>query len=208
MNTHVRHRLTVATIASGVVLALAWASAGAAQKIQVDTHRDDRADFTAIKTYAWLPPVPVVPNAAPGSITNATLSQDVLRPHLVAAIDRHLALRGLTQTDRDLADVHVVSYTVLTASVSHTYVGEYYGYVTGWASPIAPGYAPSSSVTIHEKGTAVIDLVQRTTNRAIWRAVVASRIEQERSLEQRIARINQAVDRMFERFPIARPKAR
>jgi uncharacterized protein DUF4136 len=190
------------TVLTAVVIALIFVVVGDAQKVQVETHRDERADFSAIKTYGWLPPMPVIPNAAPGSLTNPTLTQEALRPHLVAAVDRQLSARGWTQTDQDSADVQVASFAVLTADVSQTYVGEYYGYVTGWASPIAPGLAPSVSSTIHEKGTVVVDLVQRTTKRAIWRAVVKSRIEQDRSVEQRAKRINEAVARMFQRFPV------
>jgi hypothetical protein len=48
-------------------------------------------------------------------------------------------------------------------------------------------------------------MVQRAAKRGIWRGSVVTRIDQERTLEQRIKRINEAAERMFERFPI-RPK--
>lgn len=196
MTTQVRIALASLLVAIGCV------TASGAQKLDIDTHRDPKADFTAIKTYAWLPPIPVIPDRPADAVSDPTLSQEALRPHLVAAVDRQLAARGLTQTDKDTADVHVASYAMLTSNVSQTYVGEYYGYVTGWGSPIAPGLAPSTSSTIYQKGTVVVDLVNRAANRAIWQAVIRARIDQERTLKQRVERVNKAVDRMFERFPI------
>jgi Domain of unknown function (DUF4136) len=99
-------------------------------------------------------------------------------------------------------DVHVAYLAALTTGISQTFLGEYYGYVTGWGSPIPPGLAPSTSTTIHQKGTIVVDIVERAAKRGIWHGSVATRIEQERRLEDRVKRINEAVDRIFQRFPI------
>jgi hypothetical protein len=142
---------------------------------------------------------------APDVVTNPTLTQEALGPHIVAAVDRQLAARGLTQADRDQADVHMVYFAALTVGFNQSYLGEHYGYITGWPSPIPPGLAPSTSLTIYEKGTVLVDMVQRAAKRGIWRGSVVTRIDQERTLEQRIKRINEAAERMFERFPI-RPK--
>jgi hypothetical protein len=176
-----------------------------AQKLEIKTNQDPAADFAAIKTYAWLPPPPIVKNVASEDVSNPTLSQEALGPAIVAAVDRQLAARGLTPTDRETADVHVAYFAALTVGFNQTYLGEYYGYVTGWASPIAPGFAPSTSSTVYEKGTLVIDIVQRTSKRAIWRGAAATRIAQERTLEERIKRLNEGTERIFQKFPI-RPK--
>jgi hypothetical protein len=175
------------------------------QKLKVESHQDEKADFTTIKTYAWLPPAPVKSNYAPDAITNPTLSDDALRPHIVAAIDRELTARGWTAVDRDAADVLVTYFAALSTEASSTHLGEYYGYVTGWGSPIAPGLAPTTSITAHEKGTVIIDIVHRASNVAIWRGSVVTRIDQAHTLPERIERINEGAERVFQRFPI-RPK--
>jgi hypothetical protein len=195
------HRFIVSAAALGLLLFVGVA----AQKLEVKTNQDPKADFTAIKTYAWLPPAPMVKNAAPGAVSNPTLSQEALGPHIVAAIDRHLAARGLTQTDRDTADVNVVYFAALTVGFQQTYLGEYYGYVTGWASPLALGYTPSTSSTVFEKGTVIVDMVDRASKRAIWRGTVVTRVHQEHTLQKRIERINDGAARLFQKFPI-RPK--
>lgn len=188
---------------------LASASAAAAQKLEIKTNQDPKANFAAIKTYAWLPPAPLVQNVAPGGLTNPSLSEEALGPHIVAAIDRELAARGWTKVaDVNQADAKIAYFAALTTGFNNTYLGEYYGYVTGWANPIAPGFTPSTSMSVYEKGTVVVDIVQRAENRAIWRGSVQTRINQEHTLQQRIERINQGADRMFEKFPIKAGKTR
>jgi Domain of unknown function (DUF4136) len=177
-----------------------------AQKLEVKTNQDPKADFTSIKTYAWLPPAPMVKSTETDELRNPSLNQEVLGPHIVAAVDRQLAARGLTQTDRDSADVHVVYFAAITVGFQQTYLGEYYGYVTGWASPLAPGYTPSTSSTVFEKGTVVVDMVHRASKRAIWRGSIVTRIDQEHTLQKRIERINDAAERLFKKFPIRSKK--
>lgn len=187
------------------VALLGLAGTVAAQKLEIKTHQDPKADFSTIRTYAWLPPAPGVKAVAPDAVSNPTLTQEALGPHIVAAVNRELTARGLTETDLETADVHMVYFAALTVGFNQSYLGEHYGYITGWPSPIPPGLAPSTSMTVYEKGTVLVDMVQRLAKRGIWRGSVVTRIDQERTLEQRIKRINEAAQRMFERFPI-RPK--
>ena len=199
--------MTNRLLASALVVALmvALGATLVAQKLQIKTNSDPKADFTAVKTYAWLPPAPLVKNVAPDGLSNPQLTQEVLGPHIVAAVNRELAARGWIEGPRDTADVHVVYFAALTTGFNQTYLGEYYGYVTGWASPIAPGYTPSTSSSVYEQGTIVFDIVQRESKRAIWRGTAVTRIVQERTLDKRIERINEAARRLFEKFPV-RPK--
>ena len=193
------------TATATFIAALIFTVFVAAQKPQVKTNQDPQADFAAIKTYAWLPPAPLIKNVASEDVSNPTLSQEALGPAIVAAVDRQLTARGLKQTDRETADVHVVYFAALTVGFDQSYLGEHYGYVTGWPSPIAPGLAPSTSSTVYEKGAIVIDIVQRAAKRAIWRGSMVTRVAQERTLEERIKRVNEATERVFQKFPI-RPK--
>jgi hypothetical protein len=183
---------------------LLLAAAVGAQKLEIKTYVDKEADFSAIRTYAWLPPAPAVQAVAPDIPTNPTLSQEALGPHITAAVDRQLKARGLAPASTGEADVHLVYFAAMTVGFNQSYLGEHYGYVTGWGSPVPLGLAPSTSLSVYEKGTVLVDMVQRAAKRGIWRGTAVTRIDQEKTLEQRIGRINQAVDRMFEQFPIRR----
>jgi hypothetical protein len=184
--------------ALGVVL---LAGGAAAQKLEVKSEIDPKADFATIRTYAWLPPTPVVRNVAPDAVSNPNLSNEVLGPHIVAAIDRQLAARGLVKAGQDDADVHVVYVAAMTSGVDSDYLGQHYGYITGYA-PGAIGHGPATSASVYQQGTIVVDVVQRAAKRGIWRGSVVTRVAQERKLEDRIKRINEAMERVFQRFPI------
>jgi hypothetical protein len=196
--THDR-RLWPVGVTLGIVILAATA---VAQKLEVKAERDEKADFTAIKTYAFLAPAPMVTNVAPGAKGNPNLTQEVMGPHIAAAVERELTERGLVKASEETADVHVVYFAALTTGLSQTYLGEYYGYVTGWGSPIAPGLAPNTENTAYQKGTIVVDVIQRAAKRGIWHGSIQARIEQVRKLEERVKRVDQAMDRLFERFPI------
>ena len=182
--------------------ALLFAAQAGAQKLEIKTNKAKDANFKAIRTYAWLPPAPLVTNVAPDAASNPMLTHEALGPHIVAAVDRELTARGLTQAPAASADVHVTYFAALTVGFSQTYLGEYYGYVTGWGSPVPAGLAPSTSSSVYEKGTVLVDVVDPAGKRAIWRGTVITRIAQEHTLEKRIERINEAAVRMFKQFPI------
>ena len=138
------------------------------------TNKDPTADFSAIRTYAWLPPAPLLKNVGTESVSNPTLSQEALGPAIVAAVDRELAARGLVQAPADVADIHVAYFVALSTGFDQTYLGEHYGYLTGWGSPIPQGLAPSTSMSVYEKGTVLIDVVDRAVARALWRGTVVT----------------------------------
>ena len=177
-------------------------SAAVAQKLEVKTEQDPKADFQSIKTYAWLTPTPIIRNAAPGAPSNPTLSEEAIAPYIVAAIDRQLAARGLVKAPLDQADIQVVYVAAISSAVSSSYLGEHYGYITGWGSPIIAGAAPTTALTGYDKGTIVVDVVTPSAKRAIWRASVATKIELVRAHEDRVKRIDTAMQRVFEKFPI------
>lgn len=193
-----------ALVATALLAACVVAAPAVGEKLKIETQKDPQADFSTIRTYAWLPPAPLVKNT-PDEYANPMLSQEVLGPHIVEAIDRQLARRGLTKVDENTADVLVVYFAAMTVGANSSYLGEHYGYITGWGSPIPGAFAPSTSFDLYEQGTLVVDVVQRTSNRAIWRGTVVTRVHQEHKLNERIERINDGFERLFERFPI-RPR--
>jgi uncharacterized protein DUF4136 len=192
------HTVIVTSALAGFVLA----GVAVAQKVDIKTNQAPNVDFKVFKTYAWLPPVPVVKNVAPDAVTNPTLSEEALMPALVSAVDRELAARGFTKAPADTADVHLVYFAALSVGFDQSYLGEHYGYITGWASPIPIGLEPTTNVNVYEKGTVLVDMVDRAAKKAVWRGTALTRIAQEHSLDKRIERINDAVKRMFEKYPV------
>ncbi|HEU4938932.1 MAG TPA: DUF4136 domain-containing protein [Vicinamibacterales bacterium] len=192
------HRAFLTSVLAGFV----FVGVAIAQKVEIKTNQAPNTDFKVFRTYAWLPPVPVVKDVAPDAVTNPTLSEEVLMPALVAAVDRELAARGFTKAAAASADVHVAYFAALSVGFNQSYLGEHYGYITGWASPIPIGLAPTTNVTVYEKGTVLVDIVDRAANKAVWRGTALTRIAQEHSVEKRIERINEAAKKMFEKYPV------
>jgi hypothetical protein len=189
-------------VLTGALAGFVFVGAAVAQKLEIETNQAPNTDFTVLKTYAWLPPVPLVRNVAPDAASDPTLSEAALVPHLVAAVDRELAARGLTKAAFDTAAVHVAYFAALSVGFNQSYMGEHYGYITGWPSPIAPGLAPTTSVTLYQKGTVLVDIVDRAANKAIWRGSAKTRIADAHSVEERVVRIKEAARKMFERYPV------
>jgi uncharacterized protein DUF4136 len=177
-----------------------------AQKIDIDVKRDEKADFASLRTYAWLPTPPAKRDIAPDAVTNPNMTQEVLGPHIVAAVDRELTARGLKQADAGEADVKVVYYAALEVGINASQLGSYYQYTTGWGYPV--GTFASVSSDVYERGSVVIDVVRRDTNVAIWRGSAATNVNHENTPEKRVKRIDDAVARMFEKFPVPRSRKR
>jgi len=189
-------------ILTGALASFLLAGVAIAQKVEIKTNQAPNTDFKVFKTYAWLPPVPVVKNVAPDAVTNPTLSEEALMPALVSAVDRELAARGLTKASAETADVHVAYFAALSVGFNQSYLGEHYGYITGWASPIPIGLAPTTNVNVYQKGTVLVDIVDRAAKKAVWRGTALTRIAEDHSVDKRIERINDAVKRMFEKYPV------
>ena len=186
----------------GVAACTLVASLALAQKIDIKTNRDERFDFKALRTYSWMPSPPARTETAPDAVTDPTMTQEVIGPHIVAAVDRELASRGLTKVHEGQGDIRVVYYAALTLGLNSEQLGSYYQYTTGWA--VVVGAAPSITHQVYERGTLVIDFVAPSSNKAVWRGTMATNVNHENTTAKRVARINDAVKRAFEKFPLPR----
>ena len=194
----------MATSVSRSVLVLigvsALAALATAQKIKVESQFDQKADFAAIRTYSWLPSPPIKRETAPDAVTDPGLSHEVLGPHIQKAVDRELAARGLKRIDSSEPDVQVVYYASLNIGMATADIGSYYMYTTGWALPPVP--QSTINLEVFERGTIVIDMIRRNSKTAIWRGTVGTNVNSENGLDKRVARIDDAMARVFERFPL------
>jgi hypothetical protein len=205
METHMntRHGRTLRVPVFLVAAALVAAGA-AAQKVKIDTHRDEQANFSALKTYSWLPSPPSPQIVAPDAKGDPTLTQEVIGPHIIAAVDRELAARGLTKIEAGEPDVRVVYYAALSMNMDTAQLGSYYQYTTGWGTLV--GTFATTNTEVYERGSIIVDVVNRASNKAIWRGSAAARINRENNLDKRVARVNEVIADMFEKFPLPRAK--
>ena len=155
-----------------------------AQKVKVGS--DPAADFSKFKTYSW---------------DQGMLANPIIRQHIITAVDREMAVKGLqkVETDPDLI------VTTLTATESDLTVTN-----PSWApslNSIATGIPSSGQAWPVTKGTLLIEMSDARTKNGVWRGTATHTLENGPSGDRvRDAKtvekpINKAVQKMFKQFP-------
>lgn len=181
-------------VALVVVAAAATLEAG---KIKVEAKREN-VDFSAIKTYMWLPSPPPKTEIAPGVARDPLEVQKELEPTIRQTADRELAAHGWKRLDSG-ADVQIVYYLAQGVSFNASNLGEYYQYATGYALVVSPLISPTDSIKVMEEGTLIIDVVQ--DRKAIWRGTASGTINRDNSDEKRLKNVSDAVKKLIAKLP-------
>ncbi len=169
-----------------VLLVTSLVCFASAQKVKVGY--DKTVDFSKYRTYSW-------PKLDPSV-------QPTLRQLLVmSAIDERLQKAGLTKIAED-GDLIVSGsgglggalggdhFTVAAPSPS----SYYYPGQTAWTG----SYVASGSMVI--EGTLMLQLVDRSNNRAVWQGTVSTKLDNSNQ-RKNIERVQQAVAKLLDRYP-------
>jgi len=147
-------------------------------------------DFARYRTYEW-GPADALPTGDPRLDSNP-----VFQDYFQGAVDRQLAVRHLDRALSGTPDLLIHYHASVTQRVDDS-VDQRYGYCGPEGCP--------PRVAVSDVSTLVIDVVDRSTNRLIWRgwaednlrAILADQNQMEK-------RINQAVTKMMAQFPAGR----
>jgi hypothetical protein len=169
------------------LLALLWVPLAHAQKVTVDY--DKKADFTQYKTYSWI-------KLGVGFHPN-------VQAEITAAIDQQLQAKGLKHVESG-GDLVVNMVGSLNAGMNVEYDADVYA-MPGLDGPItwaANGGQPlgSSTVMYVNKGTLVVDLVDRRAKQVKWRGTVKANLDPEQQ-EKSLEIIQKAIARLFHDYP-------
>ena len=162
--------------AAAVLMAVAVVHA---QKVTVDS--DPAAPFATYKTYAWVQGTPA-PNP---------LNEDRLH----AAVDARLAARGLGM---NTTAPNLFVTTHVTTKERQELVVSGFGYGPWWGG----GYG-AANVETYVDGTLVVDLYDAATKKMVWRGVATATASDKPT--KNLSKMNKALDKMFEKFPIGAP---
>lgn len=167
---------TIALLCMGGLMLLARGAA--AQDVNYDY--DQRANFSAYRTYAWAGG----PNPA----------DDLNHARIVAAVDRQLTAKGLTPVDRTKKPDLLVVYRVgLHQDL------EINGYDNRWMGPAGgPSWARLERVPV---GTLAIGILDAKTRSLVWRASASGDLNPNDSPEKWDKKINKAAQKMFKHYP-------
>ena len=80
-------------------------------------------------------------------------------------------------------------------------MGSLYGYTTDWASPLYVGGGATTSFKAYEQGTLFLDLVDRKSNRMVWRGIASSKIDRRTPQPKRLQLLDEAIAEMMKKLP-------
>lgn len=156
--------------------------------IRVSSDFDKTAGFSNYKTYAFTPEALALP------------LDDINRNRLISAIEKELAAKGFTKSEKPdvLIDVTIKTQTQQTATATNT--GGYYGpgYRYGWSGGFSTTYIDYDTYT---DGTLFIDMIDATKNQLVWQGRGTKTIDPDASQQKREQNINYAVEQIFIKYP-------
>ena len=168
--------MKLAQLCTGIVL-LSVSSLGVAG---VNVDFDAAADFSKYKSYQWK--------------EGTTLPNPLMQERLKAAVDQALSGKGMAASDKP--DVFVITHGRLEVQKSVDLTTFGYGGYYGWS-----GGMTTSSATVHEipVGTLIIDLVDASSNKLVWRGTGTDVVSTKP--EKNAEKINKIVPKVFKNYP-------
>jgi Domain of unknown function (DUF4136) len=178
-------RLILLTIA---LLAMGGGSA-IAQDVRYDFDKDK--DFSKYKTYKWVP------------IKGADVPDELTARQLTGTIDAELALKGLTKTDADSADLYIAYQTAIGSEKQFTSFNTGWGYGPGWGGGWYGGgmgttYGSTSTIYIGQLDLSMYDAVQK---QLVWRGTVSKTLDPKAKPDKKQKNITKSVQKLLKQFP-------
>jgi hypothetical protein len=168
----------------------------------IHTDYDCRADFSKLKTFAWVPDMkqeskdPRVDNA----VTDARIR---------SAVEKALIEKGYQRSDAGKANFWVAYQAAIEEKLDSKMTN--YPYTTPLTRDIANGnfaqdltWAYGGSQTFlsqYEEGTLILDIVDPKNKKLMWRGTAKATLAEGRNSEKKEARLNAGVQKIFATFP-------
>jgi len=170
--------MKMATLVMALIVAMLAGSAALAQ--DVSTNSMPGTDFTKYHTYKW---VAIEGASHPNQIVDAQIKQ---------AVDSQLALKGLTKTDSDKADLFV-GYQI---AVDQEKQWNAYGMGGRWGGGMAT--AQQSTISI---GTLVLDMYDPSTKQLVWTGNATKSLDPSSNQEKNQKNLTKAMQKLLKNFP-------
>ncbi|MDJ0842305.1 MAG: DUF4136 domain-containing protein [Acidobacteriota bacterium] len=171
-----------------LLLAVGLLTLGCGTPIKVAQHHDSDQDFSALKTFDWLPPK---------GRDNPMEKNPIIAKKVKQAITAELQTKGFTYSESN-PDFHVVFFGSTKDKVdvqdwgSPYYGWGYRGWMYGWGGP-------DVTVTEYKEGTLVIDVVNAGNDQLVWRGYGTKRLSKsDKNIDEGIRK---AVTAVMKKFP-------
>jgi hypothetical protein len=171
-----------------LLLACMLVFAASCSSIKVSSDFDKTAGFTSYKTYAFTPEAQAIP------------LDDINRNRLLGAVEKELAAKGFTKSDKPdvLIDLNIKTQTQQTATATSS--GGYYG--RGYRYGYGGGFSTTTiNYDTYTDGTLFIDMIDASKKQLVWQGRGTKTIDQNASQQKREENINYAVKQIFVKYP-------
>ncbi|SLM48933.1 conserved protein of unknown function [Nitrospira japonica] len=180
------NRLVLRITAVCVGLLAALVSACASPKVGYDYDRG--ADFTAYRTYEWMPD-----SRSPAG--DKRIDNDLVDARIRAAVDGQLRQKGYTNPAAGRPDFYVSYQAAVTDMMKGASTQRYIG---DRASGL---YTTVSDVHPYKDGALLVDIVDGATQKLVWQGTASAEIDPALTARERDERIARVVKAMFDHFP-------
>jgi len=165
--------------------------------IIIQTDYQPGTDFSALKTYAWLPDMQQ-------KTGNPALDSSLLNNRIRSALEQDMSNIGFRLVSPGQADVFLTYYITLESRIESfpatmTYYrgphrGRSYGYAYGYGSEIQE----------YQYNTLYVDLISPVSKQILWRGSAESLLDESSSPELREQRVNHIVSKIMQEYPPGR----
>ena len=162
---------------------------------QVSYNRKPRTDFSAYKTYAWLPPDSSIVKFLNRKYINDRVlwysNQQLTAKGMIASVDKPDVLFRFSAYTIDHVDYQ---YTPPPVSIGIGFGGP--GYYMGYSAPVGTGVVTSHT---YKTGTLVIEMLLPGTEEVLWKGVVSKALDPSPDID---TELQQAIRRVFFSLPL------
>jgi hypothetical protein len=165
--------------------------------IEVNSDWDPAADWSGMRTWAWISPQPAQVIAPPGQEGNAARFESPLaQERIQAAIEDELRTRGYRKIESGTPDFYVGYEVALDREIDADTVYRGYG-----IAPYSAWGGDEVYIRQYDVGTLLINVVRAQPRALVWRGWGQSRLQELKTPAEREARVRDVVSRVLDRFP-------
>ncbi|MDA3960177.1 MAG: DUF4136 domain-containing protein [Planctomycetota bacterium] len=185
---------TIIICLSTFLIAIVLALSGCGSRYAVETDYDQEYDFAnAAGTFTWLPQ----------RETKEPMVDELTATRIVNALEAGLATKGITPAPAGSeAHIGLRYYVVVVERMDVQTFSSGVGYYDNWYG-INSG-STRTVTTPYQRGTLVLDIVDKDQDRLIWRGNVSTRLKEDRSPSERDQIVADAVAALLAEFPPAK----
>lgn len=168
--------------------------------LKIYTDYDPTLNFSRFQTYAWMPQV----TEQSGDFR---VDNDLVQKRLRRAVDTQLQSAGFRLVDESEASFFVSYRALMVDKTQISSSGGSIGYGR-WNDGRYGSVAYGGGVDSYDytQGTVILDIIDPKSMELVWRGTAEQTVEPKLSPQEREQRINQAYQKMLERFPPGKEK--